>query len=956
MNIKIIKNKKVKKILITSMTAVTIINSSPISIFADNEGNKVGEPNIVNNKLTNTENKGQPNDTSSKSDETELNHALNVDEKDADIKNDKSTNIENKGQTDDTSSKSDEAELNHALSVDEKDADIKNDKSTNIENKGQTDDISSKSDETELNHALNVDEKDTDIKNDKSTNIENKAKGTLVEIPDNNLKAELNKKIGQADGLPIYSSQLEQIRGKLTIVKKDIQSLEGIQYCTNIQELDLRNNNISDLSPLGSLTNLQYLNLDNNKLSNIGPLGSLTNLNALYLGNNKINDISPLSSLTNLNTLGLGNNKLDDISSLSSLSKLKTLYLQSNIISNISSLSSLTSLNTLNLNNNKINNVKPLSSLINLKTLTLDNNYIINIRDLKVLSNLTKLSISGQKHILESKDALYKKKFKIENPIIDTNGFVSNITQISDNGRYNNLDSSIEWENLTNDKNLTFSFDENISIGHAIGVFSGTVTQPVKISKSSYNVTYDSNGGSNVSQGSVEEESLIQKPADPTKEGYTFAGWYTDETFKTEWNFDTDKMPSKDITLYAKWNVNNYNVTYDSNGGTSVPQESVEYNAKVSKPTDPTKEGYTFAGWYTDETFKTEWNFDTDKMPSKDITLYAKWTLKWSGMNNAPVINVENKTIKAGTEFNPMDGVTATDTEDGNLTNDIKIIENTVNTKKPGTYKVVYEVTDKQGAKTRKTITVTVLSNDKTIISGADNTSIVEGTEFNPMDGVTATDTEDGNLTNDIKVTGNVDVNKPGKYELTYTVTDTDGNTTTVKRTIIVNPKMVEINAIPVITAENKTIKVGDKFNPMDGVTATDKENGNLTNDIKIIENTVDTSKPGTYTVKYEITDKQGAKSTKTITVTVINDTIENSTNNNASTGSKPSNNQNNIAGNNETTMNKPNNSQQINQVVSNNNANPKTGDAGVLGYLGVGLASLTGLFINRKKKNENND
>ncbi|MBS6025882.1 MAG: leucine-rich repeat domain-containing protein, partial [Paeniclostridium sordellii] len=543
MNIKIIKNKKVKKILITSMTAVTIINSSPISIFADNEGNKVGEPNIVNNKLTNTENKGQPNDTSSKSDETELNHALNVDEKDADIKNDKSTNIENKGQTDDTSSKSDEAELNHALSVDEKDADIKNDKSTNIENKGQTDDISSKSDETELNHALNVDEKDTDIKNDKSTNIENKAKGTLVEIPDNNLKAELNKKIGQADGLPIYSSQLEQIRGKLTIVKKDIQSLEGIQYCTNIQELDLRNNNISDLSPLGSLTNLQYLNLDNNKLSNIGPLGSLTNLNALYLGNNKINDISPLSSLTNLNTLGLGNNKLDDISSLSSLSKLKTLYLQSNIISNISSLSSLTSLNTLNLNNNKINNVKPLSSLINLKTLTLDNNYIINIRDLKVLSNLTKLSISGQKHILESKDALYKKKFKIENPIIDTNGFVSNITQISDNGRYNNLDSSIEWENLTNDKNLTFSFDENISIGHAIGVFSGTVTQPVKISKSSYNVTYDSNGGSNVSQESVEEESLIQKPADPTKEGYTFAGWYTDETFKTEWNFDTDKMP-----------------------------------------------------------------------------------------------------------------------------------------------------------------------------------------------------------------------------------------------------------------------------------------------------------------------------------------------------------------------------------------------------------------------------
>nr|WP_172692175.1 immunoglobulin-like domain-containing protein [Paeniclostridium sordellii]AUO31689.1 hypothetical protein [Paeniclostridium sordellii] len=326
--------------------------------------------------------------------------------------------------------------------------------------------------------------------------------------------------------------------------------------------------------------------------------------------------------------------------------------------------------------------------------------------------------------------------------------------------------------------------------------------------------------------------------------------------------------------------------------------------------------------------------------------------MKWVDINNIPVIKAEDKTIKVGDKFNPMTGVTATDKEDGNTTKDIKVIEDTVNTSKPGTYKVVYEVTDSKGATATKTITVTVRSNDKPVISGADNVSIKEGTTFNPMTGVTATDTEDGNITKDIKVTGTVDTDKPGKYELTYTVTDTDGNTTTVKRIITVNPKIVVINSMPVIKAEDKTVKVGDKFNPMTGVTATDKEDGNITKDIKVIENTVDTSKPGTYKVVYEVTDSQGAKTTKAITVNVINENIENSTiNNNSSSGTKPSGNTNDIDGNNETTTKKPNNLQQNNQVVSNNNLNPQTGDIGAIGYLGLAVAALAGLFINKKNK-----
>ncbi|MGU8400814.1 immunoglobulin-like domain-containing protein, partial [Clostridium perfringens] len=84
-------------------------------------------------------------------------------------------------------------------------------------------------------------------------------------------------------------------------------------------------------------------------------------------------------------------------------------------------------------------------------------------------------------------------------------------------------------------------------------------------------------------------------------------------------------------------------------------------------------------------------------------------------------IDAENKTIKVNEDFDPLSGVTASDKEDGDITSKIKVITNEVNTKVPGTYKVVYEVTDNGGAKTSKTITVTVISNDLPVISGADD-------------------------------------------------------------------------------------------------------------------------------------------------------------------------------------------------------------------------------------------
>ncbi len=108
-------------------------------------------------------------------------------------------------------------------------------------------------------------------------------------------------------------------------------------------------------------------------------------------------------------------------------------------------------------------------------------------------------------------------------------------------------------------------------------------------------------------------------------------------------------------------------------------------------------------------------------------------------------------------------------------------------------------------------------------------------------------------------------------FKVTYTPKDTANyNTITdIEVTLTVNPKMEELNAIPTINASDKTLTVGDTFEALDGVTASDKEDGDITEKVEVLSNDVDTSKAGTYTVIYKVTDSKRASSTKAITVTV---------------------------------------------------------------------------------------
>ena len=113
-------------------------------------------------------------------------------------------------------------------------------------------------------------------------------------------------------------------------------------------------------------------------------------------------------------------------------------------------------------------------------------------------------------------------------------------------------------------------------------------------------------------------------------------------------------------------------------------------------------------------------------------------------------------------------------------------------------------------------------------------------------------------------------------FKAIYTPEDTANyETIEVEIEVEVVPTPVELNHVPTIHASDKTITVGDKFNPLKDVTAKDNEDGDLTSKIKVIKNTVDTKKAGTYNVTYKVADSQGASVTKTIKVTVKAATVK---------------------------------------------------------------------------------
>ena len=122
-----------------------------------------------------------------------------------------------------------------------------------------------------------------------------------------------------------------------------------------------------------------------------------------------------------------------------------------------------------------------------------------------------------------------------------------------------------------------------------------------------YTIAFDTNGGSEIAPITQDYGTEITAPDNPTRKGYTFKGW-DKEIPKT--------MPAENITVKAQWEINQYTITFDTNGGSEIAPITQDYGTEITAPDNPTRKGYTFKGW-DKEIPKT--------MPAENITITARW-------------------------------------------------------------------------------------------------------------------------------------------------------------------------------------------------------------------------------------------------------------------------------------------------------------------------------------------
>lgn len=153
-------------------------------------------------------------------------------------------------------------------------------------------------------------------------------------------------------------------------------------------------------------------------------------------------------------------------------------------------------------------------------------------------------------------------------------------------------------------------------------VSSDVTTLTAKWEPLKYSVTLDVKGGvinkNNITEYIYGEGVVLPSASDLTKEGHSFGGWYTSSDFSDSPVTNIDATDRGNKTYHAKWNVNQYTISFDTSGGSVVSPITQDYGSTVVKPLDPTKVGYTFTGWEPEI---------PDTIPSSDLNIKAKWSV-----------------------------------------------------------------------------------------------------------------------------------------------------------------------------------------------------------------------------------------------------------------------------------------------------------------------------------------
>ncbi len=318
-----------------------------------------------------------------------------------------------------------------------------------------------------------------------------------------------------------------------------------------------------------------------------------------------------------------------------------------------------------------------------------------------------------------------------------------------------------------------------------------------------YTVTFDSQGGTAVSAQTVDYGSTISQPADPVLTGYTFAGWFTEPGCATPWLFGSGTVQG-DATLYARWTINQYTVSFDPQGGSAIAMQTVNHNGYAADPGAPARTGYTFGGWFREAGCVTQWFFPTDTI-TENRTLFAQWTINTytltytagangsltgtttqfvtHGSNGTAVTAVPN----VGYHFTSWsDGVLSATRTDTGVTGDITVTANFAINQ----YTLSYSA-GANGSLSGSTAQVVNHGASGTAVTAVPNV----GYHFvNWNDGSTANPRTDTNVTGTITVSANFAINT---YTLTYTAGANGSLTGTTTQLVTHGANGTAVTAVP---------------------------------------------------------------------------------------------------------------------------------------------------------------
>lgn len=500
----------------------------------------------------------------------------------------------------------------------------------------------------------------------------------IVSIPDENFKTLLNNALGQPAGSQIKKSDLEKIT-EIYSNGQPINSLEGIQYCKNLNTLKITSNGeINDLNPLSELINLNYLEIQSNKITDITPLGNLKNLQQLYLQWNQITDITPISNLNNLKRLELEHNKITDIPNLENMKSLTMLNLNNNTlndltpittapyledlslgsigISDLSPLSSIKTLKDLYYCGNEVTDISPLSKLINLTDLSLDVNKINDLTPLKNLTNLTFLTMSRNEisdlsplENLNKLNYLWADYNKIEN--ID---IISNMPELTDiRMNFNKINNLTPLESLTKLQWVGFENNEISDISSLSNLTNLSI------------VILNNNNILNLSPlNNLTKLQTLEIDNQKIENSIESTGRFATTT---DIAIDVDGNPIKPKNISENGIIKDNKLLWRNINSDTICDYSYDTTIKIG-------------------------NISTR------FTANATSEIKYNKGKSPVIHGADNIEIKKGSEFNPMEGVYYTD-EDEAPNSKIHVIGE-VDTNIEGNYTLIYTVTDSWGNNT----------------------------------------------------------------------------------------------------------------------------------------------------------------------------------------------------------------------------------------------------------------